>query len=137
MTLLSDFFVATDDAAQSYDPLQPDGMDRISSRGISPIELEAFAELIDSRPPFERAEACTTPFASIDGGEQIISKLSPWFVRQLAELPAESANSLGREWLVESELPASRKRKSLVEFLGDLSRDAIRSGRGVFLWNSL
>ena len=136
MTLLSDFFVATDDAAESYDSLQPDGLDRISSRGISPIELEAFAELIDSRLPLERAEACAAPFASVEGGEQTISKLSPWFVRQLAELPAESAKSLGREWVVESEL-SKWKGKSLVEILGDLSRDAIRSGRGVFLWNSL
>ncbi len=136
MSLLSDIYVASPEAATSYDEQQTvaDG-DRAQLPGVTFLELSTLWALLEAR---EWEDSYMNAFACVferDGGERLIYSLPTQFVARLASLDAGSIQSAAELWSQTEELACSAADvvPGITE-MAEVARRGEQSGRRLYIW---
>lgn len=144
MGILSDFFVAQEHDAVEYgrlvstgEPLPADRFRRHEWKGFTPLELATLWAIIDRRE--WSADDHTLEWVGEEtDGETWLARFPGLYVERLATLASPERSRVVTEWAATEEIAESPETMApILDSLVELARDAIHTGRGLFLWGSL
>jgi hypothetical protein len=137
MGVLSDLYVSTPELAEAYDDEQtrPDN-ERAELSGLTEIEFSTLWAIIEGEEWEERHMDAFESILQKSDGERLIFRLPDAFVAKAATLSQGDAASAAEAWAETDELECDAEELlPAIQELTRLSKEAIRSGRSLYLWN--
>ena len=132
----ADIYVSRDEEVVRYDTAPDQFADRAQYKGFTLLELSILWSILRG---IEWDEALLDEFPCLlekDGGEHLIHRLPAEMVAELSKLTPDQTAVVSPKWAAIEELawPPDEARP-VVEGLVRLARQAVESGRSVYLWN--